>query len=145
MFFLKELPSRRMVEGYAELNPSLDVDAARNALRSMRQASLMVRQIEACLAEHGLSQLRFLVLIVIDREPDRDHLGVTEIANRLDVSKPVVTRTLSRLVADDMIRIETDPADARAKLVRLTAEGRAKLEAVLGPYFALLTRLGREG
>ena len=145
MFFLKELPSSRMVEGYAELNPSLDVDAARNALRSMRQASLMVRQIEACLAEHGLSQLRFLVLIVIDREPDRDHLGVTEIANRLDVSKPVVTRTLSRLVADDMIRIETDPADARAKLVRLTAEGRAKLEAVLGPYFALLTRLGREG
>ena len=143
MFFLKELPSRLMVEGYAERHDGLDVDAVQDALGLMRRASLMVRRLEAYFAEHGLSQLRFLVLIVIDREPERDGLGAGEIASRLDVSKPVMTRTIAHLVESGLITVRTDPSDARAKVVRLTALGRAKLADVLPDYFILLSALGR--
>lgn len=139
MFFLRDLPSRLMVEGYAARHDDLDVDAIQDALVLMRRASLLVRRLEAYFAEHDLSQLRFLVLIVIDREPERDSLSVTEIAERLDVSKPVMTRTLARLVGDGLITIETDLDDARAKVVRLTEAGRTTLSDVLPGYFTLLS------
>ncbi|PRY95660.1 MarR family transcriptional regulator [Hasllibacter halocynthiae] len=144
MFFLRDLPSRRMVEVYAERHDGLDVEAVRDALVLMRRASLLVRRLEAYFAAHGLSQLRFLVLIVIDREPERDGLSVTEIAERLDVSKPVITRTLAHLVEDGLIAIEADPDDARAKVVRLTEAGRATLSEVLPGYFALLSASGED-
>lgn len=143
MFFLRDLPSRLMVEGYAAQHDDLDVDAVRNALVLMRRASLLVRRLEAYFAEHGLSQLRFLVLIVIDREPGRDRLSVFEITERLDVSKPVTTRTLARLVEDGLIMIEADPDDARAKVVSLTQAGRTTLSEVLPGYFALLSASGQ--
>ena len=143
MFFLKELPTRLMIEGYAAQHASLDADAVQDALGLMRQASLMVRRLEAYFAEHELSQLRFLVLIVIDREPERETLSIGEITHRLDVSKPVMTRTIARLVAGGLIAVEPDPSDARGKVVRLTAAGRAKLADVLPDYFVLLSALGR--
>ena len=143
MFFLKELPSRLMVEDYAERHDGLDVNAVQDALTLMRRASLMVRRLEAYFAEHGLSQLRFLVLIVIDREPERDGLGIGEVASRLDVSKPVMTRTVAHLIEGGLIAIQADPDDARAKVVRLNAAGRAKLAEVLPDYFVLLSALGR--
>ena len=143
MFFLKELPTRSMVEGYAAKHDSLDVSAVQDALGFMRRASLMVRRLEAYFAEHGLSQLRFLVLIVIDREPERETLGIGEITDRLDVSKPVMTRTIARLVEGGLIAVEPDPNDARGKVVRLTAAGRAKLADVLPNYFVLLSALGQ--
>ncbi|MEE4208255.1 MAG: MarR family transcriptional regulator [Parvularcula sp.] len=143
MFFLKELPTRLMVEGYAARHDGLDVGAVEDALRLMRRASLMVRRLDAYFAEHGLSQLRFLVLIVIDREPERDALGLSEIVHRLDVSKPVVTRTIARLADDGLIAVEADSGDARSKRVRLTQKGRAKLAEVLPDYFVLLSALGR--
>lgn len=131
-----------MVEGYAERHEGLDVDAVQGALALMRRASLMVRRLEAYFAEHDLSQLRFLVLIVIDREPERDGFSVSQIASKLDVSKPVMTRAMARLAEDELIVIDADPADARAKVVRLTLEGRAKLAEVLPRYFVLLSDLG---
>ncbi|MCQ8186133.1 MarR family winged helix-turn-helix transcriptional regulator [Parvularcula maris] len=143
MFFLKELPTRLMIEGYAAKHASLDADAVEDALGLMRRASLMVRRLEAYFAEHGLSQLRFLVLIVIDREPHRDGLSVGEITDRLDVSKPVMTRTVAHLVESGLIAVEADPNDARGKVVRLTPAGRAKLAEVLPEYFVLLSALGR--
>lgn len=142
MFFLRDLPSRLMVEGYAGRYNRLDVEAVRDALVLMRRASLLVRRLEAYFAEHDLSQLRFLVLIVIDREPERDSLSATEIAERLDVSKPVTTRTLVRLVEDGLITIKAHPDDGRAKVARLTKAGRTTLSEVLPGYFTLLSASG---
>ena len=132
-----------MVEGYAERYDNIDVDANLNALHTMRRASLMVRRLEAYFAEHELSQLRFLVLIVIDREPERTALTMTELVDRLDVSKPVMTRTLARLKNDGLILIESEPNDARVKTVQLTQAGRRKLARILPDYLALLSSLGR--
>lgn len=132
-----------MVEGYADRHEGLDVDAVQNALALMRRASVMVRRLEAYFAEHDLSQLRFLILIVIDREPERDSVNVSKVISKLDVSKPVMTRTMARLVEDGLIVIEADSSDARAKVARLTAAGRAKHAHVLPDYFTLLSVLGR--
>ncbi|MBO6767308.1 MAG: MarR family transcriptional regulator [Erythrobacter sp.] len=138
MFFLKELPGRQMVEGYAARFDSVDPDTVLRALELMRSASLLIRELEAYFAGHDLSQLRFLTLILIDREPERSSLTASEIADRLDVSRPVVTRTLKSLEQSDLIAIASDEHDARSKRVSLTQAGSTKLEAVLPGYFAIL-------
>ncbi|MEL7688470.1 MarR family transcriptional regulator [Citromicrobium bathyomarinum] len=138
MFFLKELPSRQMVEGYASRLEDFDADEVLRALRIMRDGSLLIRELEAYFARHELSQLRFLAMIVIDREPDRDSLTAGEIAERLDVSRPVVTRTLQGLVKAGLIAISSNAHDARARDVALTPAGHATLDEVLPGYFAIL-------
>ena len=138
MFFLKELPSRQMVEGYADRFEDCDSNEVLRALRIMRDGSLLIRELEGYFARHALSQLRFLAMIVIDREPDRDSLTAGEIAERLDVSRPVVTRTLQALEKAGLMATTSNAADARARDVALTPAGRTRLEEVLPGYFAIL-------
>ena len=138
MFFLKELPSRQMVEGYAGRIDDFDPEQVLRALRIMRDGSLLIRELEGYFAQHALSQLRFLAMIVIDREPDRDSLTAGEIAERLDVSRPVVTRTLQGLEKAGLIATSSNADDARARDVALTPAGNGKLDEVLPGYFAIL-------
>ena len=138
MFFLKDLPSRRMVDGYADQFPGVDVDRVLDALLLMRRASLLIRELEAYFAQRDLSQLRFLMLIIIDREPEQDCLAASEIAERLDVSRPVVTRTLQSLEKAGLIAISENAKDARSRNVTLTVAGKGKLDEVLPGYFAIL-------
>ena len=107
----------------------------------MRQASLLVRNIETYFSAHDLSQLRFLILIVIDREPNRSSLYANEIALRLDVSRPVLTRTLKTLIADDLLTSSNDKTDKRAKKITLTEKGAACLSDVLPRYFNEINKL----
>jgi DNA-binding MarR family transcriptional regulator len=104
----------------------------------MRRASVLIRRLEAYFAEHQLSQLRFLILIVIDREPDRHTLTIGEITERLDVAGPVVTRTLKTLADDGLVVIAPDKHDRRTRHVSLSLEGKEKLAALLPGYFRIL-------
>ncbi len=129
-----------MVDGYANRFPDVDANRVLDALLLMRRASLLIRDLEAYFAQHDLSQLRFLTLILIDREPERDCLAASEIAERLDVSRPVVTRTLQGLEKADLIAISENAEDARSRNVALTLAGKGKLDKVLPGYFAILHR-----
>ncbi len=138
MFFLKELPTKQMIDGYAGRYPINSPDTIEKALIMMRQASLLVRQIETYFSSYGISQLRFLILVVIDREPERDNLLVSEISDRIDVSRPVITRTLQSLTRDELIVIKVDNLDGRAKQVSLTGKGRELLQEILPGYYAVI-------
>lgn len=144
MFFLKELPTRQMMEFYAGRFGDMEVEKVASALAMMRQASLLIRRLESYFSEHGFSQLRFLILIVIDREPEREWLGTGEIADRLDVSKPVLVRTIAAMQADGLITVETDGADARLRRVRLTEAGKDRLTAILPGYFRIISAFMEE-
>lgn len=143
MFFLKDLPSRQMIEGYAGIH-GVSAETIASGLATMRRASLMIRRLETYFADHGLSQLRFLFLIVIDREPDRETLTVGEITDRLDVAGPVVARTLRALQEDGLVIVAKDSDDARVKHVGLTLTGRSTLTGLLPGYFAIIADEMRE-
>ena len=140
MFFLKELPSRAILESYARRYPQMDVDAVEKALIMLRDASLLLRELEAYFASQGLSQSRFLTLIVIEREPERDGLLASEIADRLDISRPVVSETVRALQRDGLLEVTKVERDARARLVRLTPAGRHRLQALLPGYYEIIGR-----
>lgn len=53
----------------------------------------------------------------------------TKLARTFQVTKGAMTYTLQQLEHDGLVRIEGDPADARAKIVRITAKGRRARDA----------------
>ncbi|WP_422366125.1 MarR family transcriptional regulator [Pelagibius sp.] len=138
MFFLKDLPTQDMLQGYQARFPVMDAPTVETALKLLRRASLLLRELDAYFAAHRLSQTRFLILVLLDRDPTVDGLSVTEIAGKLDISKPIVTNTLRALAADGLLKIVTNEDDLRARWVTLTARGRKRLHKVLPGYFELI-------
>lgn len=144
MFFLKELPSLETLERYHERFPAMRPEVVADALLLMKKGSLLIRRLDEYFAGQGFSQLRYLILVVIDRQPDREEMTVTELAANLDVSKPVMTRTLKSLAEDGYIDIAVDERDRRVKLVRLTKAARDKLEAILPGYYETIQSAMRQ-
>ncbi|WP_415401988.1 MarR family winged helix-turn-helix transcriptional regulator [Tateyamaria sp. SN3-11] len=108
-------------------------------LGQLRAASVLLRRIDAFLRGHGLSQTQFLALMMIVREPERDSLSAAEIAVRLDVSKPVLSKALGTLSDKGMIAAaRSQPADQRQTQLELTPKGHEVFDRLLPDYFALL-------
>ncbi|MCG8492119.1 MAG: MarR family transcriptional regulator [Sneathiellales bacterium] len=140
MFFLKKLPTRDMVESYTKTisKDEKDPDIILSRLNGLREASLLIRKLDDFFAGHGLSQLRYLIMIVIDREPERSSLSHKEIGERIDVSKPVITRTLNSMIEDGYLQSKRDKNDGRARYYSLSDQGKLKLHDLLPAYFALI-------
>ncbi|MEG3636997.1 MarR family winged helix-turn-helix transcriptional regulator [Micromonospora palythoicola] len=64
-----------------------------------------------------------VLLWILGQEPDG--MTVSEIAGRLGVEQPTVTRSLSRLDQGGWFVREPVPGDRRATRIRLTSKGRA--------------------
>lgn len=139
MFFLRELPTRMMIDGYVSATGVGDVDAVAQALSMMREASQLGRLLDAYFGDHNLSQLKFHILIVIDREPDTDSLRQSEINQRLDISKPVLHRTVASLLKDGWLVRRDDHEDSRAHRLALTDAGKTVLAAILPGYFETIS------
>lgn len=139
MFFLRELPTRMMIDGYVSATGVGDVDAVAHALSMMREASQLERLLDTYFNSHNLSQLKFHILIVIDREPQTDSLRQSEINQRLDVSKPVLHRTVTSLLKDDLLARRDDPEDSRAHRLALTDKSKTALAAILPGYFGTIS------
>lgn len=80
------------------------------------------------LAEHGLHVGQEMVLMELWQE---DGLRGGELALRLGVEPPTVTKMLRRLEACGLVERRADPTDARSFRVYLTGDGRGLEEPVL--------------
>lgn len=138
MFFLKDLPTRDMIEGYARQYDHVDVSLTQSRLGMLRDASLLIRRIEKYLSGHGLSQTQFLILIILHRDKTRDSHLASEIAGKLDVSKPVLSTTIKTLLRNGLIAYATASTDGRAKPIRITEKGAQTLDRLLPDYFRIL-------
>ena len=81
----------------------------------------------ALLAEHGLHVGQEMVLLELWQE---DGLRGGELAVRLGVEPPTVTKMLRRLEGCGLVERNQDPADARSFRVHLTEKGRGLEEPV---------------
>lgn len=90
------------------------------------------------LAEHGLHVGQEMVLVELWQE---DGLRGGELAARLGVEPPTITKMLRRLEGCGLVRRRPDPSDARSFRVYLTAEGRALEEPVTRCWEAAEDRL----
>ncbi len=76
---------------------------------------------EPVLAEHGLTMWGYIVLCALDRGEVRTQAALAEAIN---ADKTRIIRTLDDLQRDGHIDRAPDPEDRRARLLRITAQGR---------------------
>lgn len=140
MFFLKELPSEKILERYASRFPEMDIDKTREALHMMRNASLLIRDLENYFRGYNFSMTRFLILIVLDREQEAETFTISDLVSRLDISKPVITTTAKRLSQDKMIRFDKNDSDARFKKIQITKKGRDFILTIMPGYYKIINK-----
>lgn len=100
----------------------------RDVLRTLGNTVRTVRaRVDRSLQRVGLRLGQFQVLSHLWKE---DGLTPRDIAARLDVEMPTVTRTVQRMVRDGLVRREAHQSDARSVRIYLTKRG-SELEPVL--------------
>ncbi len=76
-------------------------------------------------SELTLNQLR-----VLFRLHYRESVVMGEVADLLGVAQPTATGVIDRLVEKGLVERESDPADRRRVVVRLSAAGRERIQAI---------------
>jgi MarR family transcriptional regulator, organic hydroperoxide resistance regulator len=104
----------------------------RDVLRTLGNTVRTVRaRVDRALQQVGLRLGQYQVLSHLWKE---DGLTPRDIAARLDVEMPTVTRTVQRMVRDGLVRREAHQSDARSVRIYLTKRGtelEGELEAIL--------------
>lgn len=95
----------------------------------LRAHAQLTRTLEVeLLAEHDLPLPSYDVLLQLAEAPGR-RLRMTELADRVLLSRSGLTRLVDRLEREALVQRQACPSDARGTLAVLTAEGLARLRA----------------
>jgi MarR family transcriptional repressor of emrRAB len=147
MFFLKDLPTDRNLREFSARYPNMNPSALKTGAELMRTGSDLLAAFETILSRSGLSQGRFLTLIVMNRTPD-ETISPSSLAQTLGVTRATMTGLLDGLQKKGLIERQTNAEDRRKVGVLLTANGRRTLDNILPDYyrhFAKLTTYLDEG
>jgi len=123
---------------------SLPGGAPRSAetwLRIVQVHDRITRRVDSALhRQHGISLTGFEALRRIAEAPGgRASMG--EVADALGLSRPGVTSTVSRLVAEGLVQRERGGPDKRLLHARLTQAGSDKVEAAAATHDELVAHL----
>lgn len=108
---------------------SFDSIEQRVHLGLLRTSALSEGPVLAVIREHGLSMSTYNILRIL-RGSGEAGRRATEIAKDMVVRVPDVPRLIARLDSDGFLSRESDPADGRRVIVRITKAGREKLSAM---------------
>jgi DNA-binding MarR family transcriptional regulator len=115
------------------------------AFQFFTEASIISQLANTVMERHlpdGMSQAQFQVLTHLVRLGGA--WGPARLAAAFQVTKAAMTFTLGRLEAQAFVQIDPDPDDGRAKLVRLTAAGRAAHTEAIARIAPMLAQVNKE-
>jgi DNA-binding MarR family transcriptional regulator len=93
-------------------------------LHTQRAARALARRFDVALKPVGITSGQFSLLMSLNR-PQRPNLG--SVATLLAMDRTTLTANLKPLERRGLVETTADPGDRRARLLRLTAAGRAVL------------------
>ena len=134
MFYLKDLPTDTTLHEFSRRYPNMNPSAIKTCAELLRTGSELLTAFETILGNHGLSQGRFLTLIVMNRNPD-EAASPSSLAEKVGVKRATMTGLLDRLERDDLIERRAHQRDRRKIGVRLTPKGRQVLAEMLPDYY----------
>lgn len=143
MFLLNELPDKKTMEAFSKLYPEMDISTTAACLRIFKVASVLLRELEKHFSLHGLSQARFLALIVLERGPVKQLMPV-EIAAKMGTSKKNTARLLEFMKKDGLISISEHESDGRASVVKINAKGTKALSKAMPGYYEIMNKAMRD-
>ncbi|CAB1063061.1 Transcriptional regulator, MarR family [Olavius sp. associated proteobacterium Delta 1] len=140
MYFLKDLPTDRNLREFTERYPNMNPSALKTCAELMRTGSDLLAVFETILGKSGLSQGRFLTLIVMNRAPDEAIIPST-LAQKLGVTRATMTGLLDGLEKEDLIERRAHAQDRRKVGLVLTTSGRQILDKILPDYYRHFAKL----
>jgi MarR family transcriptional regulator, negative regulator of the multidrug operon emrRAB len=140
MFYLRDLPKYEALRQRAARYPEIDPRAFEAFLVLLRVGSDVLDGLEAYLASRGMSQGKFTILMLLNRDPD---VGVSpsDLAERSGVTRATITGLLDGLSREKLVSREDDTDDRRKAVVRLTARGRKVLDGIVPDYYRHVSQL----
>ena len=140
MFYLKDLPTDTTLPEFSRRYPNMNPSAIKACAALLRTGSELLTAFETILGLHGLSQGRFLTLIVMNRNPD-EAASPSSLAEKVGVKRATMTGLLDRLERDDLIERRAHQQDRRKIGVRLTPKGRQVLAEMLPDYYRRVAKI----
>jgi DNA-binding MarR family transcriptional regulator len=114
--------------------PRLDEEEIAAWRAFLRSHSLMLRQIEADLAQAGLPPLGWYDVLWALYEAPGNHLQPSALADAIVLSRSGLSRMIDRIEEAGCVRRRPCPGDRRAIHVELTDEGRRMLSEMWPVY-----------
>ena len=90
MFYLKDLPIDKTLGEFSRRYPNMNPSALKTCAVLLRTGSDLLTAFEKILGDHGLSQGRFLALIVMNRTPDEE-INPSTLAEKVGVKRATMT------------------------------------------------------
>lgn len=121
----------RLVEAWQRERPDLQLDPMQVLSRVSRLGHHLDRARRASFTDHGVESWEFDVLAALRRAGAPYELSPGRLIKETLVTSGTMTNRVDRLVARGLVERLPDPHDRRGVLVRLTDEGRAKVDGAL--------------
>ncbi len=126
----------RLVEAWRRERPDLDVAPMQVLSRVTRLARHLDLARRQAFAEHGLETWEFDVLSALRRSGEPYSLSPGRLLRETMVTSGTMTNRVDRLATKGLVERLRDQADRRGVLVRLTADGRSRVDAALAGLLA---------
>lgn len=143
MFMLKELPNddvlARMSQEYTNLKP----ETVKSVALSLRIASDLLSTLDSYFDEFGLSQGRFMTMLLLKRD-GTPCLTPAELAAKAGVTRATMTGLIDGLERDSYVTRLTRTDDRRKVDVALTEKGLRLLDQILPHHYTRMSQLMHE-
>ena len=140
MFYLKDLPTDRALDEFAERYANINPSAIKTCAALLRTGSELLTAFETVFGKYGLSQGRFLTLIVMNRTP-KEALNPSYLAKKVGVKRATMTGLLDGLEKQGLVERLHSSEDRRKIGVRLIAQGYLVLDEILPGYYRNIARV----
>jgi DNA-binding MarR family transcriptional regulator len=121
-----------IVAAWRQERADLDVEPLQVLSRIARLAEVLDDRRASSFVEHGLQGHEFDVLSTLRRAGAPFEFTAGELAAATHVTSGTMTSRVDRLSARGLVERHQDPADGRLVRVRLTPQGRERVDAALG-------------
>ncbi|MDD5350621.1 MAG: MarR family transcriptional regulator [Chthoniobacteraceae bacterium] len=147
LLMLKDIPQYDCFLEAAKHYPSLEPSANEAFLHLLRTADLMSEDAQLFYNRHAISQGRFTVMMLLhspltkSRGLSDEHQTPASLAEQAGVTRATMTGLLDTLEKDSLICREPNAHDRRITHIRLTEEGRVRIEAMIPDCFQCISRI----
>jgi len=127
MFYMRELPSRDMIDAMGRVYPELDSTALEACYVLLRTGSDVLTAFDENLSRHHITQSRFIVLLLLKRihlrHLSNGEMNPSNLAEQAGVSRGT------------MIERELQNGDRRRFAIRMTEKGNKTLDRIFPDYY----------